>query len=450
MANPDPLPALDRARRKAYLRLMPLIFLGYAIAYIDRTNVALAGANMQKALGFDNAVFGTGAGIFFIGYFLLEIPGSLIVERWSARKWIARIMVSWGIIASLTALVRTPGQFYTVRFILGLAEAGFFPGMIVFLTHWFPARDRARALSYLMIAAPLAQVASPKITNLFLGYGTDEVVNGVMVHVPKLMGLAGWQWVYVFWGIPAVVMGFVILFALPDRPRDAKWLSDDEKEALEQALLSEKAAHGASGHMPIGKALRNPFIIFLALAYFANITGNYGVEFFMPKILQTWYGLDRHELTWYVMIPYAGQILGILYVGRRSDRKQERWLHAAVPGTIGAFALVFVMTFDGSMALTIAGFTLALFGIRGFLGPFWALPSLMMTGSAAAASIGLINSVGNLGGFLGPYVLGQVEKATGSFKGGLAFLAVSLLVSSVMIALLGRWHKRTLRPAAQK
>jgi len=449
MAISPSLPALDRARRKAYLRLMPLVFLGYAIAYIDRTNVALAGANMQKALGFDNAVFGTGAGIFFIGYFLLEIPGSLIVERWSARKWIARIMVSWGIIASLTAAVQTAGQFYTVRFILGLAEAGFFPGMIVFLTHWFPARDRAKALSYLMIAAPIAQVASPKITNLFLGYGTDELVNGVMVHVPKLMGLAGWQWVYVFWGIPAVIMGIVILFALPDRPRDASWLTEDEKEALESTLAAEKEAHGKGGHMPLGKALSNPFVIFLALAYFANITGTYGVEFFMPKILQTWYGLDRHQLTWIVMAPYIGQVIGILYVGRRSDRKQERWLHAAVPGTIGAFALVLVATLNGSLAVTMGCFTLALFGIRGILGPFWSLPSLLMTGSAAAGSIGLINSVGNLGGFLGPFVLGRVEKATGSFKGGLGFLAVSLVVSSVIIVLLGRSHKKNLQRTAQ-
>ena len=211
---------LDRARRKAYRRLLPICFISYVIAFVDRANVSIAKLTMTRELpGFDNAVIGFGAGIFFLGYFLLEIPGTLLVEKWSARLWIARIMITWGVMAALTATVRTPFDFYLVRFLLGLAEAGFFPGVIVYLTHWFPSRDRARALAFFFVATPVAQLVSPKISNLLLRIGTDEVVAGVLVHHPKVLGLSGWQWVYVGWGIPAVVMGVVVLFFLTDRPR---------------------------------------------------------------------------------------------------------------------------------------------------------------------------------------------------------------------------------------
>src|SRR6267378_2392728 len=207
--------ALDRARRKAYRRLLPLVFISYVIAFVDRSNVAIAKLTMTRDLpGFDNAVIGFGAGVFFLGYFLLEIPGTLIVERWSARKWISRIMITWGITAALTAAVKTPSQFYLVRFLLGLAEAGFFPGVIVYLTHWFPTRDRSRALAYFFVATPVAQVLSPKISNALLKIGTEEVVNGVSVQHSQLLGLDGWQWIYIFWGIPAVVLGVVVLFVL--------------------------------------------------------------------------------------------------------------------------------------------------------------------------------------------------------------------------------------------
>src|SRR6185503_3494017 len=210
--------ALDSARRKAYWRLLPILFTCYVIAFIDRTNVAIASLTMTRDLpNFTDAVIGTGAGMFFLGYLLLEIPGSLIVEKWSARKWICRIMVTWGFAAALTALVKTPAHFYGVRFLLGLAEAGFFPGVIIYLTHWFPGRDRTRALSLFLIATPIAQIASPKISNALLKIGTDETVNGVLVHHPEVLGLEGWQWVYIFWGVPAVVLGVIVLFFLTDR-----------------------------------------------------------------------------------------------------------------------------------------------------------------------------------------------------------------------------------------
>src|SRR6476619_3381820 len=254
--------ALDRARGKAYWRLIPLCFISYVIAYVDRSNVAIAKLTMTAALpGFDNAVIGFGAGVFFIGYFLLEIPGTLLVEQWSARKWISRIMISWGIVAALTAAVRTPMQFYVVRFLLGLAEAGFFPGVIVYLTHWFPSRDRARALSYFFVATPIAQVVSPKISNALLRIGTDEVINGVPVHHPEVLGLEGWQWVYIFWGIPAVVLGVIVFFMLKDRPRDAHWLSVEEREALEQELAREKALRRPGHRMTVLEALRHPKVL---------------------------------------------------------------------------------------------------------------------------------------------------------------------------------------------
>jgi ACS family tartrate transporter-like MFS transporter len=302
------------------------------IAYVDRSNVAIAKLTMTRDLPhFDNAVIGFGAGVFFIGYFLLEIPGTLIVERWSARKWIARIMITWGIVAAATALVKTPFQFYVVRFLLGLAEAGFYPGIIVYLTHWFASRDRARALAYFFVATPIAQVISPKLSNILLKIGTDEVVGGVTVHHPELWGLEGWQWIYIAWGIPAVVLGVLVLVYLTDRPQQAKWLTAEERDALLGELEREKDARPSSHKMGLGAALRHPRVLLLALIYFLVVTGSYGVEFFMPSILERWYALKFDALTWLVILPPLLAVFGQLFVGWSSDRKKERWMHTAVP-----------------------------------------------------------------------------------------------------------------------
>src|SRR5437867_261540 len=264
--DPD---ALDRARRKAYRRLLPLVFISYVIAFVDRSNVAIAKLTMTRDLpGFDNAVIGFGAGVFFLGYFLLEIPGTLLVEKWSARKWISRIMISWGLMAAFTATIKTPSQFYLVRFLLGLAEAGFFPGVIVYLTHWFASRDRTRALACFFVATPIAQIVSPKISNALLKIGTDEIVNGASVHHPELFGLEGWQCVYIAWGIPAVALGIIVFCALPDRPRQARWLSPEEREALEQELEREKTLRHGGRRLSVFGALRHPKVPLLAAAYF--------------------------------------------------------------------------------------------------------------------------------------------------------------------------------------
>jgi ACS family tartrate transporter-like MFS transporter len=422
---------LDRARRKAYVRLLPLLFLCYVIAYVDRANVAIAKLTMSRELPqFDNAVIGVGAGIFFIGYFLLEIPGTLLVEMWSARKWISRIMITWGIVAATTAWVTQPWHFYTVRFFLGLAEAGFFPGVIVYLTHWFPSRDRARALAWFFVATPVAQMVSPKISNELLKIGLDGA--------PKLLGMVGWQWVYIAWGIPAVVLGLLVLLLLTDRPGQAHWLEPEERQALELELKREKEQRHAGRHMTIVEALSHPKVLLLAAAYFFIVTGNYGVEFFMPSILEKWYGLRLDKLTWLVILPPLGSLIGQLFVGWNSDRMRERRLHATVPIYLGAAALATAALLDAPpLWITVALFILAMTGLKAYLPAFWSLPSLFLTEAAAAGSIGLINSVGNLGGFVGPTVLGGVESLTGSFNRGMLFLAGSMVVSATILMALG-------------
>ena len=438
---------LDRARAKAYRRLLPLCFISYVIAYVDRSNVAIAKLTMSRDLpGFDNAVIGFGAGVFFIGYFLLEIPGTLIVEKWSARKWLARIMITWGITAGLTAAVKTPFQFYVLRFLLGLAEAGFYPGVIVYLTHWFASRDRARALAYFFVATPIAQIISPKFSNALLKIGTDEVVGGVVVHHPEVMGLEGWQWIYIAWGIPAVLLGFIVLFALTDRPQQARWLTPEEQDALLAELAREKGARPASHRMDLFTALRQPRVLLLATAYFLAVTGSYGIEFFMPSILERWYALKFDALTWLVILPPLLALAGQLFVGWSSDRTRERWLHTAIPMGGAALGALLVMPSRGHLALTVLFFMVAYAGFKAYLPAFWSLPSLFLTDTAAAGSIGLINSVGNLGGFMGPFVIGTVEKVTGSFEGGLAFLTVSMALASLTVFQLRRQEARARRP----
>jgi ACS family tartrate transporter-like MFS transporter len=432
---------LDRARTKAYRRLLPLLFLCYVIAYVDRANVSIAKLTMTKDLpGFDNAVIGFGAGVFFWGYFLLEIPGSILVERWSARKWICRIMVTWGIMAALTALVKTPMQFYVVRFCLGLAEAGFFPGIIVYLTHWFPSKDRTRALALFFAGTPVAQIVSPKISNALLKIGTDEVVNGVTVHHPAILGLHGWQWVYIFWGVPAVVLGVIVLLYLKDRPRDAAWLTTEEREALEQQLATDKAKSGAK-RLTLLQALSHPKVLLIAFAYFCAVTGSYGIEFFLPSILQQWYNLKLDAITWLVILPPILAFAAQLFVGWNSDRTQERRLHAVVPIALASLALGLAPLTAGHLPLTILCFMIGFAGVKAYLPAMWALPSLFLSDTAAAGSIGLINSLGNLGGFFGPAVLGKVQSVTGSFVGGLYYLCISTAVAATILFLLGLGRK---------
>src|SRR5271165_660663 len=486
MSSLQSLGALDRARFKAYRRLLPLLFVCYVIAYVDRVNVGFAKLNMQgdlAHLGFSESVFGFGMGIFFVGYLLLEIPGTLLVEKWSARKWISRIMISWGIVAAMTAFVhyRVPGatamaewivaavstlldplaqanlgwlsrqtqglvtelrgpgavyvfQFWGVRFLLGLAEAGFYPGVIVYLTHWFPRRDRSRALAWFFIGTPIAQIIGPPICGALMTIGTGD-------H-PPILSLVGWQWVYIFWGAPAVILGFVVLARLPDWPHEAHWLDEDERAALESELRREKHEHSAqAGHMSVVQALAHPKVLALAVAYFFVVTGNYGVEMYMASILNDWYHLEIQKLSWLIIIPAIGSLLGQVFVGWNSDRTHERRWHASLPIIFGASALVLTPMTQGEPWLTIALFTLAMMGLKAYLPAFWTLPSEFLSASAAAASIGLINSFGNLGGAVGPTVVGIVRDSTGSYNVGLRFLAASMVISAIIIITLGIGRK---------
>ncbi len=478
--------ALDRARAKAYVRLLPILLASYVIAYVDRVNVGFAKLKMQPdlaPLGFSESAFGFGMGIFFVGYLVLEIPGTLIVERWSARKWISRIMISWGIVAALTAFVhyripgvtwlaeltvrglaslfepfagsdvswigrkareiaaslRAPGsplvlQFFSVRFLLGLAEAGFYPGVIVYLTHWFPQRDRTKTLAWFFIGTPLAAIIGPPISERIMSIGVDGN--------PTLMGMVGWQWVFIFWGIPAVILGFLTLFYLTDRPSQAHWLTDDERTALEKTLAEEKYAQKQRvGHMTIRQALGNPKVLALAAAYFFVVTGSYGVELYMASIVEEWYGLKVKDVAYLIIIPAIGALIGQRLVGWNSDRTHERRWHASLPIIIGAAALVLAPDSKGSLWMTITLFTLAMIGMKAYLPAFWALPSLFLTESAAAASIGLINSCGNLGGWIGPSVLGVVKQATGNYRYGLWYLSASVITAAMIIACLGIGRK---------
>ncbi len=424
------LGALDSARRKAYWRLLPLVFIAYMVAYIDRANVSIAKLTMLQSLpAFTNDVIGFGSGIFYLGYILPEIPACLIIEKWGARRTIARIMVMWGVIAALTAAVKTPHEFYTVRFLLGAAEAGFFPGIIIYLTHWFPSRDRARALSFLIIAQPAAQLFSLKISNALMGW--------------TLFGLAGWQWVYIVWGIPAVVLGIVVWFVLTDRPARATWLNEAEKTALETELEKERAQRAAGPRMSILQVLINPRVLLLTLAYFCTVSASLGFELFMPSILKDWYHLDLNTITWLAMLPPALAIAGVMFVGWNSDRTKERRWHTLTPVILSLVALALAPLTRGtaSYTLTIVCFMIVAAGLKSYQPAFWSLPSLFLTGSAAAGSIGLINSIGNIGAFYGQSLLGKMQTMTHSFVGGLYWLCGSLLVFITIIFFLGLGKK---------
>ena len=409
--------------------------------------MAIAKLTMGEDLPlFDSWVFGFGGGIFFLGYFLLEIPGSLIVERWSARKWICRIMITWGIMAAATAFVTTPIQFYIVRFLLGVAEAGFFPGVIVYLTHWFASRDRARAISYFLVASPLAMIIGPAISGLFIDIGRTHVVDGEVVTNSLLLGLKGWQWIYIFWGIPAILAGVVVLFYLTDRPKHAKWLTVEERDALESELAREKALSEHVQNHSVMAALTSPKVLLLSLAYFGIVTANYGIEFFLPSILTQWYSLEPSSVAMLVMIPSLLVIPGQLFIGWSSDRFHERRWHSVLPVVLGATLLVLSPFTQGNIYWTMICFSIAAAGMKSYMPAFWSLPSLFLTSSAAAGSVGMINSIGNLGGFLGPTVMGWVDKNLGSYVYGLYFLSFTSILSAALIAVIPLRNSRDAQP----
>jgi len=419
MSLPPASAVEQSARRRIALRLLPFLWLLYVVAFLDRVNVAYAALEMSHDLGFSDRVFGLGAGIFFLGYVLLEIPGALIVERWSARRWIARIMISWGIITVFVGCVHTAHQFYAVRFLLGAAEAGFFPGVIVYLTHWFCRRDLAKALASFMAAQPISNLVGSPLAGKILG-----------IH---WYGLEGWRWLFVLEGIPAVILGFVTFFYLTDWPVQAGWLPPEEREWITDELNREKKAKAAVRSYTIAQALWQREVIVLTLIYFLGATGIYGFSFWFPTILKRASGFSIGTVTLLVTLPYLAALAATLLNGWHSDRTQERHWHAAGPLFAGSCALFFIVLSASHLWVQLGFFTVLAACIYGYQPCFWPLPTIILGDSAAAVSIGMINSLGNLGGFAGPFIMGYLVTRSGSFTSGLVWLMGSLLAAGILI-----------------
>src|SRR5437016_10603661 len=400
-------------------RLMPYLFGLFVIAYLDRVNVSYAALQMKSELSFTDEVLGFGAGIFFWGYFLLEIPGSILVEKWSARRWIARIMISWGVVAILTGFVQTKNQFYLLRFLLGLGEAGFFPGVIVYLSHWFRYQDRAKVIAMVMAAKPIANIIGSPMSGLLLGI--------------NWLGLSGWRWLFIIEGMPAVIFGVITIFYLTDWPHQAKWLPRDERAWLTAQLDRERQAKHSVGLHRILQAFRHREVILLTLTYFFIVSTVYGFTFWLPTIIKKQTGSSNLRVSLISAVPYCVGLGAILVMGWSSDRTKERRWHTALSMMAASVGLFMAVLLQDYLILTVAMFCVVAVGIYGYLPGFWALPGSFLTGTAAAASIGLINSLGNLGGWAGPYIVGFLSKATGSYFGGVLYLSVSALVAAVFV-----------------
>jgi ACS family tartrate transporter-like MFS transporter len=418
MAAAEATSAIERRTiAKVSWRLLPLVALAYCIAYIDRSNISFAALTMNKDLGFSAYIYGWGAGIFFFGYFLFEIPSNLILEKIGARIWIARIMITWGIISGLTALITGTTSFLIVRFFLGAAEAGFFPGMILYLTYWFPAEYRGRVISTLFIAQPVANAAA-------------SIASAAILDMDGMLGIKGWQWIFIIEAIPAVLLGLVILRIMTDRPGHADWLAEDERSWLQARLDSESRQVESTGRMTWTKALADPRVVALSLIYLMSVTANYGIVFFMPQIIKG-IGLSNMMTGLLSSLPYVVGTVGLLAWGWSSDRNKERRWHLIAASTVGALGLAFA-GWSGASYWALLGMSAATIGIYGSRAAFWPMPSLFLTGTAAAGAIAMINAVGNLGGYVGPFVVGWIKDSTQSFGAGLYFLAACSLMAAVI------------------
>ncbi|HEV3042228.1 MAG TPA: MFS transporter [Candidatus Angelobacter sp.] len=412
-------PVADRARRRITRRILPYLFILFIVAFLDRVNVSYAALEMTKDLNFSPEVYGFGAGIFFAGYFLLEIPGAILVERWSARAWIARIMISWGIVAILTAFVQTARQFYWVRFFLGAAEAGFFPGIIVYLGHWFRYADRAKALALFLAALPVSNMIGSPISGLLLGI--------------NWLHLQGWRWLFILEGIPAVVLGVITLAYLTDWPHQAKWMPHDERQWITSELEREKRAKQKAHPSGVWRTLSDQRVVVLSLAYFFMVASVYGFTFWLPTIVKKLSGFSNLAVSLLAALPYCMGLGATLFAGWSSDRTGERRWHTACPMIVAGIALALGVVSQNTPLVTISMFSLAAAGIYGYLPGFWSLPANFLTGTVAAASIGLINSIGNLGGFAGPYIVGYLNRSTHSFSAGIIYLSLSAVIAAGLV-----------------
>jgi len=409
----------DQVVRKITLRLVPFLFLLYIIAYLDRINVGFAALQMQDQLGFNDNTYGNGAGAFFLGYFFFQVPSNLILQKIGAKRWICILMITWGIISSCMMLVRTPMEFYGMRFLLGLAEAGFFPGVIFYLRSWFPAEARARTVAWFMTAGTLSPVVGGPI-------------SGALMQAHNPHGLAGWQWMFLMEGIPAIIMGGVVLLYLTDKPEIAGWLSEQQRSWLVGKLEQERqSTHPGSSVNPMS-IFTNVNVWLLSLTYFGLNTCSYGMSLFLPKMIKNIFAGSTFHIGLLTTIPYIAATIAMVLIGFNSDRTGERRLHTGLAALVAGCCLV-GGAYSTTLIPMLVMMTLAASSQWAMLGPFWAMPSSMLRGAAAATGIAFINSVGNLGGFFGPKVLGKLGFQTGLLivaatigLGGLSCLLVKL------------------------
>lgn len=403
---------------KVTRRLMPFLFLLYIVAYLDRINVGFAALQMQPQLGFADSVYGLGAGMFFAGYFFFQLPSNLMLSRVGVRRWMAALMAAWGVVSCAMIFTTTPRSFYVLRFLLGVTEAGFYPGIILYMKHWFPAANRARALAFFNMAGPLAGVVGGPISGALLG-----------LH--NLGGLAGWQWLFLIEGIPAILLGGVVLVFLTDHASEARWLKPEEREWLTTTIEQEK--HLADvGSSSIWAAFHDPRVWLLSLVYIGLNTCSYGINLWLPNVIRSVSGVNSFTVGLLAAIPYIGAVIAMLVTSVHSDRTRERRWHVAVAAFTGAAALV-IAAYTGAVVPSMIALSLAIMAAWCIPSPFWALATTLLSGTAAAAGIALINSVGNLGGFFGPWIIGWVRTATGGFRGGFLVVAGILALAGVIV-----------------
>ena len=403
---------------KVTVRLIPFLFVCYVTAYLDRVNVGFAKLQMLDDLHFSEAVYGLGAGIFFFGYLIFEVPSNLLLHRIGARLCISRIMISWGLISGAMIFVNSPTTFYVLRFLLGVAEAGFLPGVILYLTYWYPPSRRAKVTALFMAAIPMAGVIGGPLS------------GWIMVSFAGVNGWAGWRWMFLIEAVPSVLIGLLALFYLDDGIRKAKWLSDEQKHLLEANLAKEAqkdACHSLRG------VVGNPKVWLCCLIYFCFVMGVYGVSFWLPSMIKA-SGIDNPlQIGLLSTIPYAAAVVGMILVGRHADRQQERRWHLAIPAMIGALGLIVSAAFSDNTLVTLAALTVATFGIMTTTPLFWSLPTAFLGGAAAAAGIAMINSLGSMAGFVSPYVMGWIKELTHSHDLGIYLIAASLLVGAGLV-----------------
>ena len=412
----------DRAIRKITWRLIPFLMLLYFVAFLDRINVGFAALTMNRDIGLTSQMFGLGSGIFFLGYFAFEVPSTIILHKVGARFWIGRVMITWGLVSVAMVFTRGPISFYVLRFLLGLAEAGFFPGIILYLSYWFPSNHRSAVTAMFMAAAPAAGlIGSP--------------VSGALMELNGMLGLRGWQWLFLLEGIPALVLGFVTFRFLTDRPAVAGWLTPDERDWLTSAIAQEQTGIKDPRSHSAWRALADWKVLALSLAYFGTSAGLYTIGFWAPLIVKG-LGFSVFNVGLLVAIPNLIAVVGMVLWSRSSDRTGERYWHAAIACLVGAAGMALAARAGSSAFLAIAGLSLTAFGVSAAKPPLWCLPTTFFAGTAAAASIGLINSLGTLGGFVGPYMIGSTNGTRGNFTRGLYLVGGTLIVSAVTILIM--------------